>query len=295
MNTDLSLGRLLALSAAVSYGTITTIAAILYQEGANPTSVAVLRFGLMTLAMFALVILLSRPFRIDVSIPRLMLLITAWYLVTLGHLGAVNYIPVSLAAAIFYTFPLMVLAYERFIKRTKVSPREVGGFMLAFIGLIIALGPVFTQLNPIGITLAFIAAVSAATFLLSYESIPKSVDVISISFWLALGGTALAMIVALLDTEIIVPDSSRAIKALIAMAVLTTLAFILNLSAIRRIGAASTSLLLNIEPIVIMGAAAILVDEQLSLKQILGITIVVIGLIISQWQSQLRNPQEQVV
>lgn len=283
MNSRYAFGRLLALGAAACWGLITSFARIVYQEGANPASLTVLRFVLLALTMLMLLVVFKRPLRITVSRKLMSGLILSWYLITAGHLGAVNFIPISLAAVIFYTFPFMVLGYARFVQRKRVTLREASGFIVAFAGLVVALGPVITGLDPVGVGLAFVGALAAATFLVAYERVPDHVDVIAISFWLALGCVVLSLVVALFGRDVPIPNSERAWLALGAIAVFTATAFILNLLAVRRIGAATTSLLLNLEPVVIMCAAVFLVGEHLSTQQIIGIIVVVSGLIVSQW------------
>lgn len=283
MNSQIAVGRLTALGAAACWGVITSFAQIVYQEGANPPSLTVLRFILLMLSMLLLVVVFRRPFRIKVSWKLMGLLTVSWYLITAGHIGAVNYIPVSLAAVIFYTFPFMVLGYARFVQRKSVTLRELAGFVTAFAGLVVALGPVIADLDPVGVALAFLGAVAAATFLVAYERVPDNVSVITISFWMALGCVVLSLAVALLGGDIPIPGTQRAWLALGAIAVFTATAFILNLMAVRRIGAATTSLLLNLEPVVIMCAAVLLVGEQLTIQQVIGIIVVVSGLIVSQW------------
>ncbi len=98
-------GRVIALSAAIFYGFNTTLSRLAYDTGTTPVSLIVFRFLLTSVAMVVLVAILRKSWRMQVS-PRVFLLCVAgMYITSIGYLGAVRYIPVSLAAIIFYTFP----------------------------------------------------------------------------------------------------------------------------------------------------------------------------------------------
>ena len=80
-------------------------------------------------------------------------------MVSLGYQGSVAFIPVSLAALVFYTFPLLVGAVCG-RGRTRSHDRRQGAALLAaFLGLALALGPEFGALDWRGIALALLAAV----------------------------------------------------------------------------------------------------------------------------------------
>ena len=68
-----------------------------------------------------------------------------------GYLGAVAYIPVSLAALIFYTFPFYVAILASLTGREPMTRIKAAALVVAFAGLVLALGPSFDVLNWRGI------------------------------------------------------------------------------------------------------------------------------------------------
>lgn len=172
------------------------------------------------------------------------------------------------------------------INRVRVSWNEAAGFALAFAGICIALGPDFSDLSWVGIAMAFTGAAGAAAFLLLYERFSENSDVVTTA-------TMLTFIAALLsagDTfeifDFTPPNTRLGWIGMSGVADATTVAFILNLFAFRFIGAAQTALLMNLEPVVIMIMARIVVGETLTISRVCGMLLVVIALLLSQWRDK---------
>ena len=283
---SLALGRSIALATAASYGLITTLARVAYDGGTNPTTMALLRFVMAGTLMFLILLVLRKPLFVRLPFGLALATVVAWYLITMGHVGAVKFIPVSLGAMIFYTFPLMVIAYKRMVNRMRVRWSEATGFALAFAGICIALGPDFSSLSWTGIAMAFAGAGGAAALLLLYERFPADADVVTTATLLTFVAAVLAAIVSLVLVDFTPPQTRLGWMGMIGVAIATTLAFILNLFAVRFIGAAQTALLMNLEPVVIMIMAKIVLDEPLTIPRVSGMLLVVIALLLSQWRER---------
>src|SRR3546814_3423835 len=68
--------------------------------------------------------------------------------ITIGYLSAVAYIPVSLAALVFYAYPVLVAGLLPLTGRGGVGWTTAAAFLAAFAGLALALAPSFTTLDP---------------------------------------------------------------------------------------------------------------------------------------------------
>ena len=80
-----------------------------------------------------------------------------------GYLGAVAYIPVSLAALIFYTFPFYVAVLASLTGREPMTRTKAAALVVAFAGLILALGPSFDELNWRGIACGVAGSLAMGT------------------------------------------------------------------------------------------------------------------------------------
>jgi drug/metabolite transporter (DMT)-like permease len=204
---------------------------------------------------------------------------------SIGHLGAVRYIPVSLAAVIFYTFPLQVIAWKRLVHRQAVSRYELIGFGLAFAGIALALGPQFQQMDVVGLLLAISGSLGATVFILSYERFPGDIDSWTASLWITLGTVVLCILSLFAGFELSPPREVSGWMFLGAIALCSVASFLFALVAIRKIGGAVFALFLNFEPVMILTLAWLVIGEELSSERIIGIAMVVIALVISQWKN----------
>ena len=85
------------------------------------------------------------------------------FLMGVGYLGAIQYMPVSLAVLIFYTGPFLVIIISKFTENEPITILRLLAISIAFLGLILALEVRSTGLPPIrGILFAFMAAIGMA-------------------------------------------------------------------------------------------------------------------------------------
>jgi drug/metabolite transporter (DMT)-like permease len=61
------------------------------------------------------------------------------FIMAAGYLGATQYIPISLAVLIFYTFPLFVVVISRFTENEPMTQMRLIAIIIAFVGLGFAL------------------------------------------------------------------------------------------------------------------------------------------------------------
>ncbi|MDH3389977.1 MAG: DMT family transporter [Gammaproteobacteria bacterium] len=293
MNKNQIVGRAIALTAAIFYGVNSTLSRLAYDTGTTPVSLTLYRFLMSAALMIALVLILRKSWKLKVNPLLFAFCVSGMFATAIGHLGAVNYIPVSLAAVIFYTFPLYVVAYQRIAHREPLARHELIAFVLAFVGIAIALGPDFHEFDPAGIALAFGGAIGATVFILSYEKFPPQTDSYVSAMWIMITSIAFALLLQL-GFDLVPPRASIGWIYLVMIAAASVISFVLSLQAIRRVGSAIFSLLLNFEPIVILSLAWIVLGEELSPERISGIALIVFALFLSHWRVARGRPQPVV-
>ena len=137
---------------ATTFGLVTTQSRLAYDGGSNTLTVVLVRATTFAL-LFGAFLLFRRPrarlswsgFLATLWMGALLLVMSA------GYLGAVAYIPVSLAALIFYTFPFYVAILASLTGREPMTRLKAAALVAAFAGLVLALGPSFDVLNWRGI------------------------------------------------------------------------------------------------------------------------------------------------
>ncbi len=284
------MGRLLGLLAAIVLGLNTTFARLAYDAGSNPVTVLGSRFLACTLAIGIAVVLLGRPTVIPRGSRLPTLSVTAiWFIGPTCYLWAVVFLPVGLAALLFYTFPLIVAAISHFQERARLGPMRVGAFLLAFTGLVIALSPSLSELDWRGITLAFLAAVSTAvTFILSRRLVSE-LGVFTFTLYMSAGSVVLIMGVILLVGGIALPQNTIGWTGLSGAAFGFVVGILAMFTAIKYVGSAAAAMLLNLEPLISILAAALVLGERLTMLQLTGAIMVVSALILSTRESAKRG------
>jgi len=282
---------MIALGSGLCFATITPFTRLAMESGASAPTAILLRYVIMGVGTGLLVLMLRRSFRFRGSPLPLAVAALGWFAISFGHIGSVRYIPVSLAAIIFYTFPLMVLVYRRVAKGERFSFWQVFAFVLAFVGIAIALGPSFDSLNPIGIVLALIGAVGSTMFFVGSEELPASNDPVATGFWLTLTNLPLAIVWATV-IEPYTPPVGKGWIPMIVLGLTTVAAMGLLIYAIRIGGAALVSVMMNIEPVGIILLAWLFLDEPLTLPKLTGAALVVAALVLAQISARDPTPAD---
>jgi len=279
-------GIFTALLAAMLFGLIPTSSKLSYGFGGNPALAIILRYTLAIILISIPVMLIGIKFdQIKKHIVLLFLISIGSICLALGLLVSVLLIPVSMVALIFYTYPLIVLSYS-FFSKNKINHFQIAGFVAAFIGLALALGPTFNNLSFIGISLALLASMGAATVLITNEHLSKYFHPITINAFTNLVCFLVFSFIISFNFEISFPVNSEGWFFVLFASLCYCIAFYSQLFSVKYIGSARTSLLLYAEPIVAIISAITLLGETLSFIQITGISIVIISLIVTTNRSE---------
>jgi len=288
-------GIVLALLAGTSLGCITSFASLSYAHGVDPLSLILLR-GLiaaviMTLVSFAL----KEPVRQSRDGMRISVKLgLALSMVGFGYMSAVAYISPGLAVAILYLFPILVLAADSLRLKAWPPVMTLIAFGVALAGIIACVG-IGGPIDPRGIMLALLASVGMAGFLLISAEASRRGFSGGIAIWgniviVVLAVFAIAGRFQMGDTLISLPQDSIGVMAIAAASVLYAFGVMFSVFAVRHAPASLVALIMNIEPIVTLLAARILVDEHLSNWQYLGMLAAVAGIVIGSSAYSGKKP-----
>jgi drug/metabolite transporter (DMT)-like permease len=192
---------------------------------------------------------------------------------------SVETISVSLAVLILYTYPLLVLAYSVLLKLVSPSPLLISIFCLAFLGLYLALsgGPV--KLDSNGLMFSSLAALGAAYTFIKGARIAPRLNPLIMTFWI--NAVGLVMIVPLVYTQFSLSTATSGLIALAAATLFYLIAILCQFEALARLPAATAALILNLEPVVSILLAAIVLQEHMSGLQWLGVALVISVLFVA--------------
>lgn len=270
-------GVILCVLCAVAYGVAPAMTRLAYMSGADVFTASTGRFVAGVLGVAGLIILtrgaMRVPARANWGALGLGLISSA---TSLGYMGAIFFIPASLAVLIFYTFPLFVAVGARWSEGEPLTRIKFVGLAVAFTGLAIALGVTVDGVNPVGVGLAGLAAVGAAAHVLAISHVARWAGGATLP--LSLRSMTVAMVVnAALLTGQGGPSWPMGTPGWLGLAgsiVFFTLGVTLMYATIARLGPVRASVLLNIEPLVAIVTAVLLLGEPFGLQQSVGAALV---------------------
>ncbi len=287
----MSPGVAFGLVSAASFGLMTTLAQIIYADGGNAISFALTRSTVAAVVTLAVCLAVRGAWR--VARP-------GWFataMVALGqtgmsvcYLNAVAYIPVGLAAILYYSFPIVVLLLECAERRELPGPIRVATFLAAFVGLALAIGPSFEQLDWRGIAFAAGAVASSSTMFMFVGKARRHTSSWGLCFW----GNALGIIPMTLLLPAMggprLPENTVGIVVLLIAVGLFAVAFLTYVATLRRMAPSAAAMLFNFEPLVSIGAAMALLGERLDAAQTAGGSLVIAALFVASWRSARDRP-----
>ncbi|MFO1057422.1 MAG: DMT family transporter [Dongiaceae bacterium] len=291
MRTDRSrlwAGSALAAGSAVIFGLGTTFGRIAYDGGSNPLTVAALRVGCFVLLVGALQLGRGR-----LGIDRPALRASLWMgaclvVVGLGYLASVAFLPVGLSALIYYTYPLLVGLIAAAAGRERLGWGRLAALLVAFGGLALALGAELSGLDWRGLACVGAAAVATAILNAFVGSALRGRDPLVINLYVNLW--IVLVLLALLAGwgEVALPRTALGIAGLAGVCLSYVGAYVTWFFAARLIGGVQLAGIFNIEPLVSIVAAWLLLGEHLAGRQIAG-GLLVLGAVAAVTLASLRR------
>lgn len=278
------------LISAASFGLLTTLARIAYDGGSNAITIALLRSVFAIFAGVAICLVMKRDWRI----PRQGRRDVFWVSVGLTgmsvfYLGAVQYISVSLGAILFYTYPVLVLITEALIQREIPGRIRIMVFLFAFGGLVLALGPSFDSMDWRGIAFACGASTSATVLFFATKRARRTVNETALIVWGAGLGLPVIIAVAPLMGGIALPETDMGWVGAWLTCLFFVLALITYTIGLRHVIPSRGAMYYNLEPVVSVIAAGLLLSELLTPMQITGALLVLAALTLSAWRERLQR------
>jgi len=276
------LGIALAVMSAAGYGLMITATRLTYEAGSNPLTVICLRALVPALLLAAVMLATRRRFAL---VPGAFWPTAGICLgqlgITVGYLSAVAFIPVSLAALVFYAYPILVAAIVAATGHSRVGWAAALAFAAAFAGLALALAPSFGVLDPRGLGLALCATLAGTLLVFAADRLPPGQDMLPLGFFMNVFALAVVGPVALASGELAPPQTPLGWGALAFIWLGYLAAFFGMVGAVRYAGPLRAALVFNLEPVIAIVSAILLLGEALSLIQALGVALVFAALTLA--------------
>ncbi|MFF4901216.1 DMT family transporter [Streptomyces sp. NPDC001068] len=295
------LGLSLALGSALAFGGSGVAAKPLIEAGLDPLHVVWLRVAGAALVMLPLAVRhRDLPRRRPALLAGFGLLGVAG--VQACYFAAISRIPVGVALLVEYLAPALVLGWVRFVQRRPVTRAAALGVVLAAGGLACVV-EVWAGLgfDALGLALALAAACcQVGYFVLADHGGGDGVDPLGVVAYGLLVGAVLLTVVArpwTMDWSVLAGSAhmdGRAVPAAALLAwlvlVATVLAYATGVSSVRRLSPQVAGVVACLEAVVATVLAWVLLGEHLSVPQVVGGAVVLVGAFIAQSSAPDREP-----
>lgn len=273
-------GLLFALGSASLYGLNIVYARMASFAGASGSAIVVYR----VLLMLALVGIAAALMRRSLKMAReergtLILLGIATAFVGIFYLSSVAFIPVTVAAVVFYTFPILIVLASPFVEGTKLTPVLLGVVVTATFGVALVVGPAFGGLDWRGLALAFAASI-ATTVQFFATARCRRTGVVSKVFWIHLFVLPTALLISLVTGQLVPPTALAVAPIAVGITILGyVVGFVLQFLALGRIPAVAAGIIYCAEPVVAAISSALILEETLAPLQIAGGALVLAAIV----------------
>ena len=282
-------GLLFALVSASLYGFNIVYARMASFAGANGSAIVVYRVFLM-LVLVGIVAAVTRSSLRAARVERgtLLLLGVSTAFVGICYLSSVAFIPVTVAAVVFYTFPSLIVLASPFVEGTRLTPALLGVVATATLGVALVVGPAFGDLDWRGLALAFGASIATAIQFFAAARCRKT-GVMAKTFWIHLIVLPTATLISLAAGQLAPPSALAIAPFAVAMTIGGyVFGFVLQLLALGRITAVAAGIIYCTEPVVAAVASAVILNETLVPLQIAGGALVLAAIVANVLLEQRR-------
>ena len=263
------------LIALLCYALCVILARVVYQHGGDALAVLISRMGVFFFFLWIYFVISGRSLALPRRELRGSLLVGAVVAVqSYAYYSSFQYLPVSLAALIFYLYPTLVALGSRLVARTPLTSALVAALLAAFMGLALVLQASVEGLETHGLLRAFTAAIGMTTTVLLASRLLARIDTQVMTFYSS-GVTSAVYVLAAFIVGAATPADFAGWAALIAMPLIYTVGVLGWYSSMPRLGTVRVAFISNFEPLFTGILAARLLDVALSPRQILGGALVI--------------------
>lgn len=271
------------IASAVLFGTMPLFAKVAYQHGSNAYTVAFYRFALGSIALAAVVKLMSKG-GFWVGFRQL------WELVRLSFVYALtpvllyssyDTIDSGMATALHFTYPVAVMLIMAIFQHKSLQSRQILCTALCMLGLALFISPEQRMGLP-GIVLAVGSGISYAVYIvLLGKSSARQLPALTMAFWIALFSAVEIGAIALLSRNLVLMTDGAGWSAHLALSILTgALALVLFQRGVLLCGEVRASLLSTFEPLTGILIGALVFGEELTPKTVAGISTILAAVIL---------------
>ncbi len=281
----MSKGKLFLFLSAFLFGIMPLLSSLGYRGGLNGITLSFLRCFLALPLLFIMI----KSDRKSLKLTRKQFKDILW-LGTVG--GAIpilllylsyEFIPIGLATTLHFVYPLVIVIAISILQRKRLSRLTVCSVLLVTVGIFM-FADLSINVSKVGLALALLSGVLYSFYIL-YIDVSKlyKLDNIVLTFYVMTIMSGIIFLFGIVVNGISFDFSPFSWSISVIISFLTTLGAMPLLQAgIRYEGAATAGIISAAEPITTMIAGAVFLGEYISIAQLLGGVLIIMGVLLVQ-------------
>jgi drug/metabolite transporter (DMT)-like permease len=225
------------------------------------------------------------------SAARLLVPMTAISVVnTITYFVAIDRMSPALVVLIIYVYPALAVLGSRLLGWTRVTGLTVVAVVATVGGVVLTIGLPEGTVDPLAAVLALANGTLYACWLLFAQAALRRADALTCFIASNAVAQALILVGAVSIGDPVVATDAVGILSLVAVGTLsTTVAFLLQLGGISRLGGAATGLIMTLEIVTVVALSAALFDDPLGAVVVVGSVLIVAGAALAPLSTQSRR------
>lgn len=277
-----SLGLLLVVVSAVSFGTLGIFGKLASRHGIDLPTLLGMRFGVAAVALWGLALLRGDVRGIGArrlgGIAAMGLL---YVLQATAFFSSLRTIPAAITSILLYVYPVLVTLLARVVVNEPLTRARLLSLLLACVGVLLVVGPTPAgHLDLGGVLLGLASAVVYSTYILVGGVVLRDVPALYASAVISTVGGACFLLYGAATHQVQALDAQGwgiVIGVAVVATVIAASAFLAGLS---RVGPTRASIVSTLEPVTTAVLAALVLGEGLSGMRVLGGVVVIAAAVL---------------
>ncbi len=295
--TRFLIGFLMLVIANMCFSTKAVIIKLMYQFHVDTFSVIALRM-LLSLPVYVAVAVVLANRKDNVPLTKKELLsvsalgILSYYISSMLDFLGLQYISAGVERLILFTYPTIVLVVSAVLFKKKITPPQYIAMILTYIGVAIAFVAekgFGDQKNVVlGVSLIFTCAITYAFFVVGTGELVKRFGSVKFTCYAVLAATVPALIQSYIHDGMHIfnfPPEVYTLSIWLSI-VATVIPTFMIVEGIRLVGAGNSGIIGFVGPVWTIFLANWLLNEPITLLQLIGTAIVLAGVFLISWKGK---------
>ncbi|NOL50174.1 EamA family transporter [Pelistega europaea] len=257
----------------------------LYQLGLDPDSVLFCRFSVACAILAVLMQVQKIPFSLTKAEFVSFIFVGGMFAISsLSLFMSYQLIEAGIASTILFIYPLLVAVIMMIFFKEHLNFITMFSITLVILGVsMLYRGGNGTTLNPFGVWLVFISALTYAIYIVAVEKSPlRNVPIIKLTFYSLLCSATVFFVRLDFGTQLQLPYSSSLLINVIGLAVIpTVLSLVLMNQSIQMIGSTTASIIGALEPITALLVGVFVFHEHMTIRIFVGIFMILSAIVLT--------------